>query len=66
MFSLVSKSVQTVIKLSCVYLTPERSVVCFEIIDVYWLQGGPKQERISTPLKEEDNTHSNVENELQL
>ena len=67
MYALVSKPVQAVIKLSCVYFTPERCGVCFEIIDVYCKDGEPKQEWVPTPLEVmEDDTHSNVENENEM
>ena len=67
MYTLMSKPVQTVRKLSCVYFTPEWCALCFEIIDVYCKVGEHKQEWVPTPLEEmEDDTHSNVENENEM
>ena len=50
----MGKPVQAVIKLSCVYFTPKRCGLSFEIIDVYCKDGEPKQEWVPTPLNECD------------
>ena len=44
-------STQAVIKWSCEYFTPERCGVCFEIIDVYYKHGEPKQEMVPHPSR---------------
>ena len=51
MYSVISKPVQAVMKLSCEYFTPELCGVCFKIIDVYYKHGVPKQEMILHPLR---------------
>ena len=44
LYALVGKLVKAVIKLSCVYFTPERCGSSFEIIDVYCKDGEVKEE----------------------
>ena len=49
LYALVGKSVQAVIKLSCAYFTPERCGLSFEIIDVLFKDGEPKEEWVTEP-----------------
>ena len=63
MYALAGRPIQAVVKLSCVYFTPDRSGLSYEIIDLYSLQGEPKQEWVQTTIDSIVNSdvHSDME-----